>query len=312
MRVYKFALFIGLMMLTVNILMCNTQKEYRYRITIVAKALDSEFWQKLKQGAEQAAKEFPDVGLSILAPTREINIDQQVNILEDQVMKRVSAIAVAPCSAAELFPVLNEAYAKNIPVISFGSDMEWKHKVSYVGTDNRLGGRLAGEFISRSLQGVGKVAVIRGILGIHDHEERVGGFLDAVKETGGIEVVAVQPANSERELALTVMENILMSHPDLNAVFITSDQMALGALEAIDAHHLFDKIISVGFDGGTEAILAVKAGRLTAEVAQDPYNMGRQAFLTALKAAKGKMVEKRIDTGTALITRSNVDKFTAE
>jgi ribose transport system substrate-binding protein len=309
MKILNIICFFVLLIASFFIFVCDSATNQPYRVAVVAKALDSEFWQEVKRGAEEAARDYNDVKLSVLAPTREINIHQQVNILEDQIMKRVSAISVAPCGSAEIIPMLEKAYLKASPVISFGSDIEWDKKTSFVGTDNRLGGRLAGEYIVKALSAKGKIAVLRGILGIHDHEERVSGFLDAIKLSEGIKVVAVQPANSERDLALTVMENILTSNPDLDAVFITSDQMALGALEAIEAHQLSGKLIVVGFDGGREAIQAIKDGRLTAEVAQNPYNIGRQAFLAAYQAAKGEQVEKRIDTGTELIDKSNVDKF---
>ncbi len=311
MQLQKIYFRLLIMMIVLVSLLCHSTNKKVYRVTLVAKAMDSEFWQNVKQGATDAAAKLPDVKLTVLAPARKINIDQQVNILEDQILKQVSAIAIAPCKSAEIIPMLNKAHTNDIPVISFGSDIEWEHKASYVGTDNRLGGRLAGEYFVKILNGKGKVAVIRGIIGIHDHEERVGGFLDAVQGLAGIEIVALQPANSERELALTVMENILTSHPELDAVFITSDQMALGALEAIDAHRLTGKLIIVGFDGGREAIQAIREGRLTAEVAQNPHNMGRLAFLTAYQAAKREAVEKRIDTGTALIDKSNVDEYYA-
>lgn len=302
-------ILISVIALSLSCLMCNNTKEQKIRISIITQSMDSEFWRKVKQGAEDAAKDFPDAKLSILAPAREINIDQQVNIIEDQILKRVSAIAVSPCGTSEIIPILEKACARSIPVIIFNSDIDWDHKLCFVGTDNRLGGSLAGKYIVDALKGRGKVAVIRGIIGIRGHEERVGGFLDAVKTEKDIEVVAVQPANSERELALTVMENILTLHPDLDAVFMTNDGMALGAIEAIDAHHLTHNIVTVGFDGNREAIQAVRNGRLTAEVVQFTHVIGRQAFLTAYRAAKKEEIEKRIDTGTALIDQSNVNEY---
>ena len=90
--------------LVLSLLMCGRQNKIEYRIAVVAKAMDSEFWQTVKQGAMSAAATCPDGKLSVLAPAREINIDQQVNILEDQVLKRVSAISVAPCGSAEIIP----------------------------------------------------------------------------------------------------------------------------------------------------------------------------------------------------------------
>jgi len=140
-------------MMCVLFFKCDKSSNIKYRVALVAKAMDSEFWQEVKRGAEEAVGEHGDVKLAVLAPTREINIDQQVNILEDQIIKRVSAISVAPCGSAEIIPMLEKAYSKNIPVISFGSDIEWDKKTSFVGTDNRLGGRLAGEYIAKALNG---------------------------------------------------------------------------------------------------------------------------------------------------------------
>lgn len=74
-------------------------------IVLVTKALDSEWWQRVKAGAEEAAKANPGVHLAVLAPEREVNVDQQVSILEDQITRGVSAIAVAPAGSSEVLPV---------------------------------------------------------------------------------------------------------------------------------------------------------------------------------------------------------------
>jgi ribose transport system substrate-binding protein len=285
---------------------CNRSDDGKIRIAIVPKAMDSEFWQSLKTGAEEEAAKYPDVELVILAPTREINIDQQINILEDQILKGVSALAVAPCGAAEVIPALEKAHEKGIPVITVDTDVDWEHKLSYVGTDNFLGGQLAGRYITNAIDNLGDVALISGIPGVQTHEERRAGFMDAIEGNPNITLVSSQPANSDRELAMTVMENILTSNPGLDAVFVTNDQMALGALEAIAAQGRAGKIVVVGFDAGQEALNAVRDGRLTAVVAQNPSNMGKEAFIAALNAATGKSVPDRIDTGTEIIDRKNV------
>ncbi len=284
----------------------STRKQ---QIVIVTKALDSEFWQTLKNGAEEAARQHPEIELSVLAPEREINIDQQVSILEDQILKKVSALAVVPGGVAEVTPVLEKARAAGIPVLIVDNDTPWPGKLSYIGTDNHVGGKLAGDYIVKTLGGKGKVAIIRGILGVSSHEGRVAGFQEALAQAPGIQIVTIQPANSERALALTVMENILTSNPDLNAVFVTSDQMALGAIEGVAARNLTGKLIVVGFDAGKEAVRAVKAGAINAVIAQFPANMGKEAVEAAVKAIQGQPVEKVIDTGTALVTKDNADEF---
>src|SRR6185503_17535239 len=97
---------------------CNRgEKSNTIEIALVTKALDSEWWQRVKAGADEAARKDPAVRLAVLAPEREVNIDQQVSILEDQITKKVAAIAVAPAGVAEILPVLDKAKAAGIPVV---------------------------------------------------------------------------------------------------------------------------------------------------------------------------------------------------
>ncbi|HLK65646.1 MAG TPA: sugar ABC transporter substrate-binding protein [Bryobacteraceae bacterium] len=278
-------------------------------ITLVAKALDSEWWQRVRSGAEAAANENPGVRLAVLAPEREVNIDQQVSILEDQITKKVSAMAVAPTGTAELLPVLERAHRASIPIVIFDTDINWPSKLAYVGSDNRHAGNLAGQYIAKLLNGKGKVAVIRGILGVATHEDRLAGFQEAIHAAPGIECVAVQPANSERTLGMTVMENMITRYPDLQAVFATNDQMALGAVEAVAARNLANQIAIVGVDATREAVHAVEAGRLAADVAMYPEALGRKSVEAAIKAARGEPVDKRIDVGEGLVTKENAAQF---
>jgi ribose transport system substrate-binding protein len=278
---------------------------------LVLKALDSEFWQRVKAGGEQAAKADPEVRLSILAPPEEINIDQQVSIIEDQVQKKVSALAVAPSGVSEVIPALNTAAAAGIPVVILDSDVPWPARRSFVGIDNKLGGRMAAEYIVRSIGGQGKVAVIRGVLGVSTMEDRVAGFQQAIAAAPGVQIIGVQPANSERGMGMGVMENYLTRQPDLKAVFCANDQMALGAMEAIAARHLTGKIVLVGFDATHEALKAIQAGQMSATLAQDPEAIGRRSVEQAIKAARGQPVEKNIDIGTSLVTKENVTQYLA-
>ncbi|MGC8794608.1 MAG: sugar ABC transporter substrate-binding protein, partial [Bryobacteraceae bacterium] len=116
-------------------------------IVLVTKALDSEWWQRVKAGAEEAARADPRFRFAVLTPEREINIHQQAAILEDQVVKRVAAVAVAPAGVPEIIPVLDKAWATGIPVLIVDTDIAWPPKLTFIGLDNRLGGRLAGDFI---------------------------------------------------------------------------------------------------------------------------------------------------------------------
>lgn len=281
----------------------------RPRVAVVLKALDSEFWLQVQKGVEAGARAHPELEVSIMAPLREIDIDQQVALLENQVARKVGALVVAPAGVSQVVPVLERARAAGIPVILVDTDAPWAGKLSFVGTDNRLGGRLAGEYLVKRLNGHGRVALLGGVPGVETHESRAAGFHEVLAAAPGIKIVAEQPANFDRTLAMTVMENILTSNPQLDAVFATNDQMALGALEAISAHGRAGKIELVAFDALTEVLAQIRAGRIGAAVAQRPFEMGRQSVEAAARALRGLPVERRLDTGTALITAANVSEY---
>ena len=287
---------------------CNRGKE-DVTIALVTKAMDSEFWLMVAEGAKAGAAERPGVKLTIVAPDREINVDQQVSMLEDQVRRGVKALVVSPAGSAQVMSALELAASRGIPVVLVDTDAPFAKKVSYIGTDNRRGGQLAAKCLVDRLGGKGEVALISGVPGNESQDARAQGFIDAVAQVPGMKLVAQQPANSERSLGLTVMENILTAHPDVKGVFATNDQMALGAMEALDARGLRGKIAIVGFDATKEAVQATVDGKLAGSVAQNPRAMGQKGVEAALAALDGRPVEKRIDTGTELVTRENSEKY---
>lgn len=283
---------------------CNRGGGDTKTIALVPKAMDSEFWLAVRDGARKAVEGRNDVVLSVLAPDREINVDQQVAILEDQIQRGARALVVAPAGSAQVVPVLQNAISRGIPVVLVDADADLPGKASYAGTDNRAGGALAAKHVIERV-GTGKIALISGVPGNQSQDDRAAGFLETISTAPGLQIVARQPANSERSLGLTVMENILTAHPDIKAVFATNDQMALGAVEAIQARKPQAGIVVVGFDATAEAVRAIVEGRMSASVAQRPFEMGRRSVEAALALIDGRTVEARIDTGTELVTSAN-------
>jgi len=279
-------------------------EEKPIKIGVVVKALNSDFWKTVEAGARAAGEEL-GVEVEVLGPSAETAVSEQIDMIEDQITKQVSALAIAPSQPASALTVFEQAKSAGIPVVLIDSDADWDDKVSFVGTGNYNGGKQAGEFIADALGEGGKVVILRGAMGDPTHDERTNGALEVLEERG-LEILDIQPANSERGLGMTVMENMLQAHPDIQGVFATNDEMALGALRAIQAAG--KDIITVGFDGSPDALKSIEAGELTASVAQNSYNIGYQGVVAAVKAAKGEPVEKRIDTGTNIISKDNVEE----
>ncbi|SKA75379.1 monosaccharide ABC transporter substrate-binding protein, CUT2 family [Caloramator quimbayensis] len=279
------------------------------KIAVVLKALNSDYWKIVQAGAMDAAKQL-GVEVEVLGPNAETDIAGQTSIMEDQIIKKVSALVVAPSQPSAAIATFDKAAEANIPVLLIDTNANWDKKLSFIGTGNYAGGEVGGKFIASKLQKGDKVVIIRGALGDGTHDERVNGAKKAM-EDAGLQVVAVQPANSDRNMGMSVMENLLQTYPDVKAVFCSNDEMALGAQRAIMQAGK-KGIITVGFDGSPDALKSIKAGELTGSVAQSPYNIGKFGVEAAVKVAKGEKIDARIDTGTSMITAENVDQAQAD
>ncbi|GMA97566.1 substrate-binding domain-containing protein [Pelosinus sp. IPA-1] len=280
----------------------------KMNVGVVVKALNSDYWKIVEFGAKAAGDKY-GVEVKVLGPNAETDVTGQISLIEDQVTRKVSALVVAPSQSASAIPVFERAKTAKIPVILADTDASWNDKVSFVGTGNLNGGKIAGEYFGKKLPKGSKVVILRGALGDPTHDERVNGCIEGLK-AAGLEVAVIQPANSERSMAVTVIENILQSKQEFAGVFATNDDMALGAAKALEDGG--KKMVVVGFDGSPDALASISAGKLNASVAQSPYNIGFKGVEAAVKAAKGEAVEKRIDTGTEIIDVDNVKQKSEE
>jgi len=279
--------------------------EKAIKIAVVLKAINSDYWKQVKAGAEDAGKSL-GVDVEVVGPNAETDIAGQASMMEDQIVKGVSALVVAPSQPSAALSTFDKADAAKIPVLLIDTDAKWDKKKSFLGTGNEAGGKVGGDFIAKSLKPGDDIVMIRGALGDATHDERIKGATDAIK-AAGLDVSAVQPADSDRAKAMSVMENLLQTHPNVKAVFCSNDEMALGAARALKAANKTDVVI-VGFDGSPDAVNAILSGEITASVAQSAYSIGKQGVEAAVKVAKGETIDARIDTGTNLVTKENAQK----
>jgi ribose transport system substrate-binding protein len=281
------------------------------RVAFVVKTLNNPFFIEMQKGAEAEAKKL-GVDLTVQAAEREVDVEKQMQIIENLIQTKVAALIVTPSGSREIVPAIEKANAAGIPVIIVDTRVDAKTMAeskatigTFVGSDNYEGGKIAGDFIAKKLGGKGKVAILEGIPGHETGDSRIRGFRDALKANPGIEIVASQTANWERDQGFNVFQNLLQSHPEIQAVFACSDLMALGAVEAIAAAKKTGKIMVVGFDAADEARKAVAAGTMDATVAQSPADMGAIAVRNAYRLIKGEKVDAESVVGIKLITKEN-------
>ena len=281
------------------------------RIALVLKTANNPFFIDMQKGAEEAAKKL-GVNLIVQAAEREVDVEKQMQIIENLIQAKVAALCVTPSGSREIVPAIEKANRAAIPVVIVDTRVDPKAMsesegkiATFIGSDNYEGGKLAGEFLAKRLGGKGRVAVLEGIPGHETGDSRLKGFRDAIRAMPGIEIVASQTANWERDQGFNVFQNILQSHPDVQAVFACSDLMALGAVEAIAAAKKTGQIAVVGFDALTEAREAVMRGTMDATVAQFPAEMGALAVENAYRVIKGEQVKEEFVVPIKLITKEN-------
>ena len=293
---------------------CNRDKQAstamtKVRIALVLKTLNSPFFISLKNGAESAANKL-NVDLLVQAPEREIDVEKQMQIIENLIQTRVDAICVSPSGSRELIPAIAKANQADIPVLIVDTRIDTKaaqaegvQTVTFIGSDNYQGGKIAGEYVAGLSHSQMNVAILEGIPGHETGDNRLRGFTESIAGYDRIKVFASQPANWERDQGYNVMQNLLQAHSEINVVFACNDMMALGAMEAIIASGKTGQIKIIGFDAIDEARKEINAGHMEASIAQHPAEMGRLAIEYAVRAVSGETIPEYIPVKIELITR---------
>jgi ribose transport system substrate-binding protein len=264
------------------------------------------FWAAVEAGAQEKAKEL-GVDLVVLAPPEESDVQSQISQVEDQLAKNIDAIAIAPTDPNALAPIVDKAKAAGVGVV-FIDTKGINEGVTFIGTNNEAGAALAADFICKNVEKGSDVAILQGIITQSTGQARADGSKKGLTDCG-MNVVAEQPADWDTAKAQTAMENIITGNPNLKAVFASNDNMALGAVQALKAANILDKVMVVGFDANPNAAESILAGEMTATIAQNPMNMGRFGVENALKVKKGETIDAVIDTGTVLVTKENAADF---
>lgn len=235
-------------------------------LVIITQSWDNIFFVQMRDAALAYAEKLDNVNVTVMAGA---DINEQLKLMEDFTVQKPDAIAVCSYDASAIVPGIETAMAAGIPVFCLDNNCTGTEIVSFIGTDNVLGGYLMGKYINEVMGGEGKMAVIEGPAGNFNSNIRRQGMDQAFEEIGSkVEVVASISANWKRDQGLTVANDIITSTPDLKLIFCLNDEMAFGAMQAIEASGR--DITLVAYNGVPEAFMNIYNGHMLATVAQYP------------------------------------------
>jgi ABC-type sugar transport system substrate-binding protein len=306
----KLALFMGLLLVVAPTSGVYAQSAKRYKIGALTNSLANPYFLQMKEGYEYAQKKL---GVDIAfgsTPTEEDDVDQ-LNILRSWLAESsCDAFVVTPVRATSLNSALTAATRKNKPIVNIedliptvAAKADSITILTRISSNNVEAGKCQAQLVLSSVPKGSEVAVIEGDPRTISSRDRVTGFTNAVTE-GGLKVVASQPANWNRKKAYDAATKILAAFPNVKAIFVANDDMAIGAVRA--AQSSTTKVIIVSVDGTPEAIDAVKHGLLAGTVARYPDAMAYIAVETLVRKLKGGTVPEKIDSPIKLITKDNL------
>ncbi|MGL5964143.1 MAG: ribose ABC transporter substrate-binding protein RbsB, partial [Fusobacteriaceae bacterium] len=247
--------------------------------------------------AEKKAKEM---GHTLVVLDSQNDPSKELSNVEDLIVKGIDVLLINPTDSDAVGTAVKTANRAKVPVITLDRAANKGKIVTHVASDNKAGGKMAGEFVLEQLKGMGKIVELQGIPGTTAARDRGDGFNSAI--VGKLEVVAKQAADFDRTKGLNVMENIIQAQSEFKAVFAHNDEMALGALKALEAANKKDVLV-VGFDATEDAVNAVKSGRLSATVAQKPSEIGAKGVEVADKIVNKQAVQEYVPVELELIRK---------
>lgn len=266
------------------------------KIGLSVSTLNNPFFVSLKDGVVNEAKSN---GMEVIVVDAQNDTAKQINDVEDLLQQGVDALLINPTDSAAISTAVQSANNIGVPVITLDRSAEKGKVETLVASDNVKGGQMAGEYIAGQLGEKAKVVELEGVPGASATRERGEGFHIVADQK--LDIVEKQSADFDRTKGLNVMENLLQGNPGIQAVFAHNDEMALGAIQAIESSG--KDILVVGFDGNEDAINSVNEGKMAATVAQQPELIGQLAVKAAGDVLEGEKVEKKIPVPLKLVTK---------
>lgn len=275
----------------------NTNSDTQ-KIGLIVSTLNNPFFVDLKTGIENQAKKL---GYDVVVLDSQNDPAKEVSNMEDISVKDVDVVLLNPVDSDSAIASVMVANNLDLPVITVDRAANGGEVVSHVASDNAEGGKMAAQYLINQLGDNANIVELEGIAGSSATRDRGAGFDNEI-ENSNLNIITKQSADFDRTKGLSVMENIIQSKGNIDAVFAQNDEMALGALKALQDANMNDVLV-VGFDATDDAVSSVSKGEIAATIAQQPILIGERAVDLASRYLSGEKVEDFSPVELKLITK---------
>ena len=287
---------------------CRQRTKDKPVVALVMKSLANEFFKTMEEGAKaHHAQHKGEYDLKVVGIKNETDVAQQIAFVELMIAQKVDALVIAPADSKALFPVCKRAMDAGIIVVNIDNKFDeavLKDKsaqIPFVGPDNRKGAKLAGVYLAARLKAGDKVAIIEGAPNAYNGIQRKLGFEEAMLGSN-LTIVSSQTGYWEMDRAQPIVSALVNEHPDLKAILCANDNMALGAVAALNGAGKLGRIQVVGFDNIAAVRDRVKEGVILCTVDQHGDKLAVFGIEYALEMLKTKAQPADKETPVDLIT----------
>lgn len=266
------------------------------------------FFATMENAAKAYAASHPGLEIVFGQGKSATDIEGQIALIESMVAQGVKGIALTPVDPT-VAPALDKAIAAGVKVVLMDNNIpDWKGRTALATTDNYAAGKIAGEFLKTKLKSGDTMGILEGVPGVPALDDRVKGMMEGLKGVD-VKIVGRGATKCTEELGISVAEDILTKNPEVTSIYAACGPPAAGAARALKNAGKVGKVLLVGFDFCCGEQEALAAGSEQATVAQFPSKMSELGVDALFKSIKGEKVESLIDSGAALVTKDNMDKF---
>jgi ribose transport system substrate-binding protein len=284
----------------------STVSGAKYTIAVVPKSVGLFYWGTVHAGAAAAANAL-HVNIVWKGTETETDVSGQVNILQDFITKHVNGISFAASDAHGLVGTAQSATKAGIPVVNIDSGLS-PQTPPLVATNNVAAAAKAADILAKQIGGKGDVALLPFVPSAATSIQRQQGFEQEIKKYPNIHLVSVQYDQSDINMALSEMENILTSHPNLKGVFAANEPGVIGVVHALIGRGQVGKVKVIGFDNAPDEVSALSGGQVSALIVQNPYRIGYLGVQEAVNLIQHKKVPHSVDTGSTVVTKANMNE----
>lgn len=288
---------------------CNSSKktdEKKVKIGATMLSMQNEFIVNI---ADEMQKKADELGVELIIVDAERSPLKQIEQVESFIAQKVDVIIMNPIEFEASSPAVTKALAAKIPIINVNSATS-AAPTAFVGSNDVESARIAMKYIADKLGGKGNMVMIHGLMGQAAQLQREEGAKEVLKQFPEIKLLAQQTGEWDRAKSMDLTQNWIQSYGDkINAVFAHNDEMGLGAVKALQAAGLKDKVLVISVDAIKDALASVQKGELNATVFQNANQQGAGAIETAVKIAKKQAFEKEVLIPFELVTKENVGGY---